>query len=409
MKNHIFSKLGAARGGISWGLSLLFATTSLAVGTASAEDGPIKIGFVTELSGAWSYFGGQCEQGMKLAVSQINESGGVLNRPLEFLVADNRTSGADALAAVRRLDTQDNVVAILGPTNSDAALAIYGYAEENRIPFLPSVAHPQLTKPGTKYSFRFYPADSVGLGASIAKFVASEKPAARVAIMYSDFAGLRALFAGFKYEAEIQKLEIVSEIAFPPGSNDATVQAAQVVAANPDYVVVQGGGAFDNTITTKLLDFGVEAGKIVHPFGLTSAIFGWGERSIGSVYASAFDINQSDVTPEGKAFYELAREQVGREPSWNEVLCSVAVHIAKAAIEDAGSTDREKIRDSLSALKTVDPTTGIAIEFNENGARKESYSVFMKLDAVDQSSYKASPISRLSWESDEIPAHEIAQ
>src|SRR5690349_19156986 len=89
------------------------------------QSNPLKIGWTTELSGPWSFFGTSATNGMKLAVKKINAAGGVLGRPLEFLTIDNQTNPTQAAAAARRLDTQDNVLALSGSTSSDTALAIY--------------------------------------------------------------------------------------------------------------------------------------------------------------------------------------------------------------------------------------------------------------------------------------------
>src|SRR5256885_10347079 len=91
---------------------------------------PIKIGWVTELSGPWSFFGTACTQGMKFSEKKINAMGGVLGRPLQFEVLDNQTNPAQAAAASRKFDVQDKVLALSGTTSSDIALAMYGYAEQ---------------------------------------------------------------------------------------------------------------------------------------------------------------------------------------------------------------------------------------------------------------------------------------
>src|ERR1700691_5653155 len=79
-------------------------------GTAAAQSNePIKIGFSTEMSGAYSFFGTACTNGMKIAEQEINAGGGALGRPLEFVVVDNQTNPAQAAAAARSLDVQDHV------------------------------------------------------------------------------------------------------------------------------------------------------------------------------------------------------------------------------------------------------------------------------------------------------------
>src|SRR5437879_7418182 len=169
--------------------SVVLALTARA---ALAQD-PVKIGFVTELTGPWAFFGTSCVAGQKLANVQINPAG---KRRIEFVTIDNQTQPAQAVAAARNLDVQSKVLALSGPTSSDTALAMYGYAEQNKVPFLvPVAAFPQLTKPGTRYTFRIEP-DAAGWGYAIAQFVAKSKPGAKVALLYSDFALMRAISAG---------------------------------------------------------------------------------------------------------------------------------------------------------------------------------------------------------------------
>ena len=200
---------------------------------------------------------------MKLAEKRINAAGGVLHRPLQFLVVDNQTNPVQAAASARSFDVQEKVLAISGPVSSDNALAIYGYAEQNKVPFVaPSAAFPQLTKPGTHYTFRVEP-DSVGWGYAIANFLGARKPGAKLAMMYSDYSFTRSMVAGIKYQAPRANIEVVADIAFPQGSNDATVQVAQVVAQHPDFVLESGVGAIDVTITKQLLELGLRPDQII--------------------------------------------------------------------------------------------------------------------------------------------------
>jgi branched-chain amino acid transport system substrate-binding protein len=238
---------------------------------AQAQSGePIKVGFISELSGPYSFFGTACKQGLEFAEKKIASEGGVLNRPLKFVVMDDQTNPAQAVAAARSLDVQDKVLALTGPTSSDIALAVYGYAEQNKVPFVvPVAAFAQLTKPGTKYTFRVEP-DAVGWGYAAVKFIAARKPGAKIALMYNDIALARAIMAGIKYQAPKEHLSIVADILFPQGSNDATVQAAQVVAAKPDYVYLATVGAFDVTATNQLLDLGIKPEQIIHNVGQTT-------------------------------------------------------------------------------------------------------------------------------------------
>ena len=383
---------------------------AMPAGNALAQAGvPIKIGFVTELTGPWTFFGTSCVAGLKFATDEINKAGGALGRPLEFVIQDNQTNPAAAVASSRNLDVNDKVVALSGPTSSDTALAMYGYAEQQKLPFLvPVAAFPQLTKPGTRYTFRIEP-NAAGWGYSIAKFLELRKPGAKTALMYSDAALMRAIVAGYKYQAPRSKLNIVADILFPQGSSDATVQSAQVKAANPDYVIVIGAGAFDNVLTNQLLDLGIKPEQIIHPFGVTTQVFGWGQRSVGSIYGSFFDIGLESLTKEGKDFISRFDAANNRPPSYIENYCYNTPYIFKQALENAGSPDREKLRDALSRLKTRELTSGIPIEFDKNGARKE-YMYFLQILSVDgKRTYKSKQIYYNEWDAEVIPVYDLVK
>lgn len=382
----------------------------MAAGAATAQGpAPIKIGFVTELTGPWTFFGTSCVAGLKMAADEINRAGGVLKRPLEFVIVDNQTNPSQAVAASRNLDVNDKVLALSGPTSSDTALAMYGYAEQQKVPFLvPVAAFPQLTKPGTKYTFRLEP-NAAGWGYAIAKYIEQAKPGAKVAMMYSDAALMRAITAGFKYQAPRSKLNIVSDILFPQGSSDATVQAAQVKAANPDYVIVSGAGAFDNVITNQLLDLGIKPEQIIHPYGITTQVFGWGQRSVGSIYGTFFDLGLNTLTAEGKAFIEKFDKANNRPPSYVENFCYVTAQVFKQAIEQAGTVDREKFREALSKIQTKESTSGVPISFDKNGARKE-YIYFQKILSVDgKRTYKSQQVFYTEWDPEVIPVYDLVK
>jgi branched-chain amino acid transport system substrate-binding protein len=380
----------------------------LSMGIGSAQDKPpVKIGFVTELTGAWSFFGTSCVAGLKFAEKQLNPPG---KRRIEFVILDNQTNPAQAVAASRSLDVQDKVLALSGPTSSDIALAVYGYAEQNKVPFVvPVAAFPQLTKPGSYYTFRLEP-DAVGWGYAIAKFVENQKPGGKIAMIYSDYALMRAITAGLKFQAPLSGLKIVADIAFPQGSSDATVQAAQILAAQPDFVVVIGAGGFDNTINHQLLDLGIKPEQVIHPYGLTTQVMNWGKRSVGSYYGTFFDSNLDALTAEGKSFVEQFVAQYDRPPAYGENFCYVTANVIREVIDKnpEAADDREKFRDAMSALKTKETTSGIPIEFDKNGARKEYY-YMMQIKDVAAKSYKAKQIFYTEWDPEVIPVYTLVK
>jgi len=392
-------------------LVVVLLVTLLSWPSASAEAPiKIKIGWVTELTGPWTFFGTGVTNGARLAVDEINDAGGSKGRMFELSIADNATNPAQAVAAARRLDIQEKVLLISGPTNSDTAIAIYSYVEQNNVPFVvPVAAFPRLTRPGTQWTFRMEP-DAVGWGYAIIKFVARQKPGSRVAVLFSDAALFRAIRAGLKYQAPRENVSIVMDVVFPPGTSDATVQVAQARQVNPDYIVVGGAGSFDITLTHQLLDAGFKPEQIIKPYGAVEQIINWGPRSIGLYFGTFFDPAFVSKRAEARRFVDAYRRRYNTTPSYIENFGYVTVHAVKEALDRVpGRVTRTLFRDAMRRLKTIERTTGVPIVFDRNGARIEYYYV-MQLKSVDvvRRDYTAWQVFYITWSPDVIPVYELA-
>ncbi len=373
----------------------------LAASPALAQT-PLRVGWNSELSGPWTFFGNACLDAARLAEGEVNAG----KKIIELVVQDNQTNPAQAAAVSRALDTQEKVTMLSGPTNADTSLAVYGYAEENKVPFLvPVAAFPRLTRPGTAQTFRIEP-DAVGWGYAAVKFLSTLKPGATIGIIMNDFAVHRAILAGLKYQAEKDGLKIVSEIVFPQSASDATVQVAQIRAKKPDYVIVAGGSAFDVTLTNQLLDVGFKPDQIYHPYGSTKQVLSWGPRSVGSYFGTFFDHNLDTLTDTGKKFVQNFRKAKGYAPGYVENYCYSTVYLLKEIVEK-GATTRDAIRTALSTINTKEITTGIPIVFDKNGARME-YMYLQQIKDVSKDDFTAAKINYIEWSPEVLPVYDLA-
>ena len=85
---------------------------------------PIRLGGIFIMSGAASVYGKFAQQGIQLAVDEINAEGGVLGRKLEFRVEDSQGKADVAIQVARKLVFQDRVDALLGLDSSGVATKI---------------------------------------------------------------------------------------------------------------------------------------------------------------------------------------------------------------------------------------------------------------------------------------------
>ena len=92
--------------------------------TPVAAEGPLKIGYLLDFTGALAAFGPEEENAIKLAVSHINDAGGVLGQPVELAKADSATDKDVGVAEANRLVDIEKVHAIVGSLASGVSLAV---------------------------------------------------------------------------------------------------------------------------------------------------------------------------------------------------------------------------------------------------------------------------------------------
>ena len=124
--------------------ALLFSFAFVAVACPSGSES-LKIGYLADYSGGLAEFGIEIENGVKLAVDQINAAGGVNGQDVDYVTGDTALDAGMATIEARRLIDVEGVHAIVGPLASGVALAVgEGVAADAQIP----VISPSATSPG---------------------------------------------------------------------------------------------------------------------------------------------------------------------------------------------------------------------------------------------------------------------
>jgi len=97
-----------------------------------SEVNTIKIGGLSALTGKWQV-GGETEANFaKIAINEINSNGGILGKPIEFILEDDKCSAKDALSAAQKMVEQDGVDIILGPSCTPASQAVVPYTNDRK-------------------------------------------------------------------------------------------------------------------------------------------------------------------------------------------------------------------------------------------------------------------------------------
>ena len=81
----------------------------------------ILLGSVLPFSGDLSSKGPKMEQGVRLAVDEINEAGGILGKKMAVLFCDSATSSKNAKRALEHLVSLERIPAVIGPASSSGS------------------------------------------------------------------------------------------------------------------------------------------------------------------------------------------------------------------------------------------------------------------------------------------------
>ena len=204
--------------------SCLFLVGSVALATLAGARNPaaeILVGYADPLTGEMELAGEQMQNGVELAVAELNAAGGLLGQEVVLGLADDYCDAEQGLAAARKL-VADGVAVVIGHLCSGTAIPVSLFYEAARIPLITLAANPLLTDRGLRLTFRSSPPDDAN-----AKFTAQhmvrQLAAKRIAIVHD----MRVYGKGLA-ELTRQSLE---ELGTPPVLFEA-VQPGQLVFAD---------------------------------------------------------------------------------------------------------------------------------------------------------------------------------
>jgi branched-chain amino acid transport system substrate-binding protein len=125
----------------------------------SAQQGePIRIGVIQPLSGPVAASGNYVRMGAEIARDWINARGGVLGRPVQLLIEDNKSDPKEAANAAEKLIVRDRVPVIMGAWGSSMTLAAMPKLEEYGVPMVVETSSAaSITKRGNPWVFRISP------------------------------------------------------------------------------------------------------------------------------------------------------------------------------------------------------------------------------------------------------------
>jgi len=338
---------------------------------ASLGAEPIRIGFFMSMTGRDASFGEASLRGAMLAVDGLNGGGGVLHRPVELVVEDDRSLAGEAATAAKKLISRDRVVALVGECSSARTLEAAPIAQSSGIPLVtPASTSPRVTQAGDAI-FRVCFVDSFQ-GDVIATFARRRLGLTRAALLVDSTAPYSVGLAEY-FSKRFAALggEVVARQSYSGTDTDFRAQLTAIRAAGPDALFLPGYYVAAGLVARQARDLGLRATLLGGDgFEAPQLLEIGGDALEGAYYSTHFAAENTD--PVSRAFVEAFRARYGAAPNGLSALTYDAVRLVADAIRRAGTTDRGPLRLALSGTRGFPGVTGLTTINAERNADKEA-------------------------------------
>lgn len=339
-----------------------------------SDDGTIKVGIMGPHSGDNAQYGLACLNGAQLYFDQLNADGGINGKEIKTFVYDEKGDATEAVNAYNSLVQNDGVTGIVGDVTTIPSIAVAQASVADNMPCVtPSATAADVVTYGTN-TFRACVTDPVQ-GVVMAEF-AAKQGYKNVATLYKTGDDYNeGVNKAFCEEAEAQGITITTQESYSDGDVDFNTQITNILATNPDAILLPNYYNEDGMIVTQARAQGYD--KVFLGVDGWSGIYGGSENYADAAdlhdcyYCCAFSAsNESEVTKQFIEDYEAAYSEtptnfcaLGYDAAM--VLAGGLTAAEEAGLE-AGSDDyKQAVIDGIFA-NTVDGVTG-SISYEDNG------------------------------------------
>ena len=374
---------------------------------AKVEGDTITLGAAVSLTGKYTTAGNHTKNGYDLAITRLNEMGGVTVDGKQYKLAvkyyDDESTPARGAQLAERLIQQDGVTFMLGPYSSGLTKAIAPVTEKYKIPMVEgNGASRSLFNKGYKYLFAVlstseqYLAEAINLAAEQAKADGKSPADLTVALAVENDPFSLDIRAGVVDMVNMYGMKLVVDDKLPRELNDMTATLTKVKALKPDLLVVSGhskGAALaarqveQQQVNVPMIALTHCESAAVHDaekFGTAAENFlcatQWSEKMS---YADQWFGSAGDYAKTFEA-------EFGYVPPYQAAESTASVLVYANAIERANSFDTDAVRDALAATEIQ--TFYGNVKFDETG---KNIAKPMALRQIQGGEYKV--VAPINW------------
>jgi len=339
-----------------------------------AQPQPVKIFGLVELSGTGATSGTNFNDGVKLAVKEINGAGGILGRKIDYTANDTQSQPQVSKAlAIKAID--DGAYIVMGPVFSGSIMVSMAETRRAEIPNFTGGEAAAITQQGNPYVFRTSFTQSSAMP-KVARYLNDNLKAKTVAVIFTnnDFGkGGRDVFTK---ALEPYGIKVVADISTDPGQLDFSGAVLKAKQANVDALFVYTNEEEAARALRELRKQGYDK-PIVGETVLTSqkVIELAGDAANGAVAHVGLTADAPDAGI--RAFAAKFQKEYNYKPDHNGLKGYTAMYIVKAVTEKVGKLDPKAFADAMRGIRlSAKEYPGILIDvsFDKNGdLDRESY------------------------------------
>jgi len=336
-------------------------------GASLAQQGPVTVVGLMELSGTGATAGTNFDNGVKLAVKEINAAGGILGRKIEYTTMDTQSAPQTAKALAQKAVDQSAYV-VMGPVFSGSFIVSMAETKRAEIPNFTGGEAANITQQGNPYVFRTSFTQSTAMP-KLARYIKDTVKAKSVAMIWvnNDFGkGGRDSMAK---ALEAQGIKVAADISTDPGQVDFSAAVLKAKQSNADALFVYTNEEESARALRELKKQGYDK-PIIGETTLTGqkVIELAGEAANGAVAHVGLTVDAPQ--PAIKAFDEKFQKEYKYKSDHNGMKGYSGMYVVKAITEKVGKFDGKAFAKAMhgATIRSKDvPGVLLDVHFDDNG------------------------------------------
>jgi len=328
---------------------------AIAVGCAPSAQAaePIKLVYGEALSGNFQDVGERSLKGVEYAVNEINNSGGILGRPVKLYVFDHELKMDVTTRKATEFLLKEKAKYFMGGTGSPIANAMSAFGKRHKVLVFTYMWPPENLTGQNCHQYFFRPSVSTNMQSYALAHWVVKKGYKRVYCIAQDWNfGTEAVGAFVKKLKELDpNIQIVGEVFHKPGEKEYAPYVSQAIAAKPDVIFTSNWGNDLRLLVKQAISLGVRAPWATYFLGDVENIkaIDKAETLEGSVACEDYLLTIDN--DKNKKFREGFRKANGFYPTWTEGKAYGAVIYWAEAVKAAGKDDVEAVVSAWEGLK----------------------------------------------------------